>query len=259
MARAENPVDHTVPNRGLLADLLRGERARAGMTYAELATKSGVSAATLKRAASGTTTPSQDTVKRYLMACKSPLKLVAKADSLRLKARRDERGGGTRFLASTVSAPHALADALKAIHINYGAPTYREMQHRAGSHVLPLSSISRILQRQMLPVDERQMAAFLTGCGVPYKEQEAWLDAWARATGRAPTVLQHGGVASASGFALEQLAQVLGVNIDGRQAAIRRRLLALVDATPDVSTLVTSPWHERVRLRDELFAPSAAG
>ncbi|MFG2776131.1 helix-turn-helix domain-containing protein [Streptomyces sp. NPDC048350] len=190
MGRSENPVDRTVATRAKLAELLRKERARAALTYAEMAARAGVSAATLKRAASGTATPSQDTVQRFLTVCNSNQHVRTTAERLRLTARRDERGGRAQLMPSTVSAPHDLADALEALHRNAGAPSYREMQRRASAHLLPLASISRILNRKMLPVDEQQMAAFLTGCGMPSNTHAVWLDAWARATGRArPSIM----------------------------------------------------------------------
>ncbi|MEV6332269.1 helix-turn-helix transcriptional regulator [Streptomyces sp. NPDC051909] len=183
MGRIENPVDYTVRHRGMLAGLLRAERASSGLTYAALEAATGISAATLKRAASGKSIPAQNTVEAFLKACGSDQRTVATAMGLRLKARRDERGGHTRVLATTISTPDQLADGLTAIHQNYGAPSYREMQRRAGGkHMIATSSISRILNRQMLPVDERQMAAFLQGCGMPVKLHKEWLNAWTRAT-----------------------------------------------------------------------------
>ncbi|MFF6835935.1 helix-turn-helix domain-containing protein [Streptomyces sp. NPDC012438] len=222
MGRTENPIDYELPGRGRLAELLRGERARAGRTYDELATLTGVSAATLKRAASGKVTPKESVVEAFLGACESGSRTITLAKNMRRQARRDERGGHTRVLAVTVNAPDTLSDALIALHRNYGAPPYREMQERAGgAFQLPLSSISRILQRQMLPVDEQQMAAFLQGCRVPGPEQEEWLQAWRRAMRSTtpgfytPKVVE------------ELIHQTLGAaprELDSRQAAIRRRL-----------------------------------
>ncbi len=55
MGHPETPVDQTVPARGELAEALRALRTRAGLSYDELAVRTGLSPATLKRAASGRT------------------------------------------------------------------------------------------------------------------------------------------------------------------------------------------------------------
>ena len=80
-------------------------------------------------------------------------------------------------------SPHELAVGLVALYRNAASPPYREMVQRAGGdHTLALSSISRIVNRRALPVTERQMAAFLQGCGVRpgTKQHDAWLAAWSR-------------------------------------------------------------------------------
>ncbi|MGW7117948.1 helix-turn-helix domain-containing protein, partial [Streptomyces xanthophaeus] len=69
MGRPEKPVDRTLVACGLLADLLRAARRTAGVTHRTLALRTGVSAATLKRAASGRTVPSEATVRKFLTAC----------------------------------------------------------------------------------------------------------------------------------------------------------------------------------------------
>ncbi|MFF0561717.1 helix-turn-helix domain-containing protein [Streptomyces sp. NPDC004266] len=184
MGRPANPINYDVLTRGRLAELLRQEK--AGRTYDELAVQTGVSAATLKRAASGNVVPSEKVIDAFLAACGSGPRTVRSAKALRHQARRDELGGYTRGVAAaTVNTGAMLADALDVLYKNAGAPTYREMQTRAGgAYLLPLSSISRILRRQMLPVDEKQMLAFLKGCHVPQREHGEWIKAWRRAVGR---------------------------------------------------------------------------
>ncbi|MFB7429043.1 hypothetical protein ACFC0K_37790 [Streptomyces hydrogenans] len=169
----------------MLAELLRAERVRAGTpTYEQMAAGSEVSAATLKRAASGRSTPSQQTIFAYLLACGSRVSILERANTLRLKARRDERGGRRKVFVEGISTPAALLDGLAALHVNLGARPYEEMQERAGgAHMLPLSSISRILNREMLPVDEKQMNAFIQGCGVLDRDREKWMEAWHRVKG----------------------------------------------------------------------------
>ncbi|RSS57451.1 helix-turn-helix transcriptional regulator [Streptomyces sp. WAC01280] len=188
MGRTENPINYELPTRGRLAELLRAEK--AGRTYDELATLTGVSPATLKRAASGKVVPAEKVIDAFLEACGSGSRTVRTAKSLRVQARRDERGGPIRVLATTVNTGDALADALEALYRNAGAPTYREMQKSAGgAYLLPLSSISRILGRKMLPVDEQQLVAFLRGCRVPQREHGEWVEAWRRGMGLSSSLI----------------------------------------------------------------------
>ncbi|MFE4658190.1 helix-turn-helix domain-containing protein [Streptomyces hydrogenans] len=242
MGRIESAVDYTVRHRGMLADLLRSARSLAGLTYADLQAETGISAATLKRAASGKVTPAETTIEAFLKACGSGGRAVAQAMELRLKARRDERGGRVRVLAITISTPHQLADALIAIHQNYGALPYREMQRRAGGkHLIATSSISRILNRLMLPVNEQQMTAFLQGCGMPSKLHKEWVDAWARATRPTPVLVDFPSQGSGQyytppGLAEEILHQILEAQSDPRQAAIWRRLGRMRISDPAVGS-----------------------
>ncbi|MFI9213970.1 helix-turn-helix domain-containing protein [Streptomyces sp. NPDC053253] len=201
MGRTANPVNYDVPTRGQLAELLRWEKAKT--TYDELAALTGVSAATLKRAASGNVVPSEKVIDAFLQACGSEPRTINKAKGLRRRARRDEHGGDTRVvLATTVNTADMLADALEVLYRNAGAPTYREMQARAGgAYQLPLSSISRMLRRQMLPVDEKQMLAFVRGCHVPLREQGEWVEAWRRVKAGQKTLDQWRIEAVAAGIA----------------------------------------------------------
>ncbi|MFB7469293.1 helix-turn-helix domain-containing protein, partial [Streptomyces sp. NPDC056224] len=89
MGRPELPVDHTVPARGVLAETLRALRTSAGLTFDELAVRTGLSPATLKRAASGRTVPSWETAKEFASACGAP---AVGLRSVWLKARIAERG-----------------------------------------------------------------------------------------------------------------------------------------------------------------------
>ncbi|MGO4635003.1 helix-turn-helix domain-containing protein [Streptomyces sp. 2RAF24] len=228
MGRTENPIDYTNAHRGLLAELLRKERQRnPNLSYAQMAAREEVSAATLKRAASGKHTPSIDTIEAYLSACGSNYRTVRKALELRNKARRDERGGRGKVYVDGINTPDALLDALITLHRNHGAPTYREMQERAGGpHLLPLSSISRILNREMLPVDRPQMAAFLDGCVMDKRSHERWMQAWAR-------IKEPG----KSGFfvsraVLDEVQRV--VQHRSREEAIARRLTRM-DASPPIA------------------------
>ncbi|WKU42649.1 tetratricopeptide repeat protein [Streptomyces sp. VNUA116] len=181
MGRIENPIDWSIPARGELAALLRTARKEAGITYQELSERTGLSSATLKRAASGRVLPSEITIEQFLTACGGSAQDTTHATALRCDARRQEFGPpGRTVRIALISAPAELGNALVGLYRNAGAPTYRKMQARAGTHWLALSSLSRILNRQMLPGSRGQMIAFLQGCGVPEKQQGDWIEAWRR-------------------------------------------------------------------------------
>ncbi|MEU8436072.1 helix-turn-helix domain-containing protein [Streptomyces sp. NPDC029216] len=183
MGRNERPVDRTDPDRAALAMLLRGARGRAALTYAALAHRTGISSATLKRAASGRWVPAPATVAGFLTACGATQEEVATAEALHQRAGRKPRGAPAREVIEPgrLSTQGELNSALVSLHRSAGSPPYRQMQRKSGGIWLAPSSIWGILRRQRLPVSSGQMAAFLRGCDVAEAHQEPWLDAWSRA------------------------------------------------------------------------------
>ncbi|MEU4731758.1 helix-turn-helix domain-containing protein [Streptomyces sp. NPDC023588] len=183
MGRPETPVDRTLVACGRLADLLRAARRAAGLTYGVLAARTGVSAATLKRAASGRTIPSHATIEKFLTACGAAPEELARAGSLRREARREQRGPVEATVpVARISTRAELCAALVSLHREAGSPPYRHMQARADSIWLALSSLSRILNHRTVPNSRGQMSAFLRGCGASEEQQEHWLTAWERVT-----------------------------------------------------------------------------
>lgn len=92
MGRPEIPVDFTVPARGELAATLRSLHTEARLTHDELAVKSGLSPATLKRAASGRVLPTQEMVTAIAVACGGdPAALHKRWLACRIADRRAER------------------------------------------------------------------------------------------------------------------------------------------------------------------------
>ncbi|MFI6006574.1 helix-turn-helix domain-containing protein [Streptomyces sp. NPDC051366] len=188
MGRPELPVDLTGP-AGALAVRLRELRAQAELTYAEAAVKTGLSAATLKRAASGRTVPSWETVTAFAAACggdPAPFqKLWVEARTAKRLAQGQlsgiRRRPGSPELATTVGA---LSEAIVYFYEMAGAPSLRQLQARAGGrHLLPVSSAARIVNRDALPVSRQQFEAFLPGCGLPVRLFERWADAFERTMG----------------------------------------------------------------------------
>ncbi|MFF3982289.1 helix-turn-helix domain-containing protein [Streptomyces sp. NPDC055808] len=184
MGRRENPVDFTVRRRGDLAALLRQHRETAGFTYQQLAALTRLSAATLKRAASGRTVPSQSTVEAVITACGGNTDDHAAALQLWRQARIEERRGhrpARRAPHPELIASRAeLSLGLVRLHDLAGSPSLRAMQQRAGAQWLAISSASRILRRQTLPATEGQMEGFLRACLVPERSRASWLEAWCR-------------------------------------------------------------------------------
>ncbi|AZM92783.1 IclR family transcriptional regulator C-terminal domain-containing protein [Streptomyces sp. W1SF4] len=182
MGRPESPVDRTDPDRSALAVLLRRARGRAALTYRELAHRTGISAATLQRAAAGRRVPTLATVTGLLTACGATQEDVAAATALRRRACEKPSGVPTREVIepARLFTQRELNGALVSLHRNAGSPPYRQMQRKSGGVWLAPSSIWGILRRQKLPVSPGQMVAFLLGCDVAQVHQQPWLDAWSR-------------------------------------------------------------------------------
>lgn len=107
MGRREKPVDHSRPARGRLAEHLRSWREAAGMTYETLASRTGLSPATLKRAACGATVPKRTTVEAYINGCSGEEEAARAADELWRQARIEERG---RLMQLHAPRPELISD-----------------------------------------------------------------------------------------------------------------------------------------------------
>lgn len=191
MGRNEKPVDQSRPARSRLAVHLRGWRDAAGMTYETLARRTGLSPATLKRAASGAVVPRRITVEAYVEGCGGEQDAVRAADELWRQARVEERG---RLAQLRAPRPELIGDegdlsrSLEVVWEQAGAPSLREIKDRSGNPLaLPVSSAARIVNRDAIPADEQQLRAFLTGCGIPPEQHTPWLSAFTKITRRSPT------------------------------------------------------------------------
>ncbi|MFD8440338.1 hypothetical protein ACFV2I_35440 [Streptomyces microflavus] len=195
MGRPEKPVDRTVPASGQLADFLRDRKATIDLTYEQMADlANGVpSAATFKRAASGASVPSWDTVEAFIKftlteeekADDSSGTALERAQKLWIRARRATRAPYYLHKApdpALISSPADLCRALRHQHMWAGCPTPGEMQRMTGSWELPSSTTRRIIQGLTLPADPRQAIAFLNACYVTDPvDLEPWLTAALRA------------------------------------------------------------------------------
>ncbi|MFD6413966.1 helix-turn-helix domain-containing protein [Nocardia asteroides] len=232
MGRRENPVDHSRPARGRLAEYLRVERHAAGLTYQELAASTGLSPATLKRAASGSVVPKRATVEAFVEGCGGASWAVRDADELWRRARIEERG---RLAQLSAPRPELIADAadlsraLEVVWEQAGAPSLRDIRNRSGNLLaLPVSSAARIVNRDAVPADVRQLHAFLTGCGIPPEQHAVWSAAFTKisSTPSAPT--------------LQELYQPWA-QTPGRPSELQRLLRTAYDSV----SVPASPGHER--------------
>ncbi|MFJ3176332.1 helix-turn-helix domain-containing protein [Streptomyces roseus] len=184
MGRPELPVDHTVAARGTLAAVLRKLRYTAGLSYDELAVRTGVSATTLKRATSGLYVPSWETLVAIAQACDGSDRALA---DLWLDARIADRGRLERLhrpaSAEFIASPAAFSGALVYFYELAGAPPLRHLRERAGgAHLLPHSTAGRIVNHQAVPASRQQCLAFLIACGMGPNLRGRWADAYDRIT-----------------------------------------------------------------------------
>lgn len=83
-----------------------------------------------------------------------------------------------------VTTRGALSEALEYFYERAGALSLRRLQTLAGgSHLLPVSSAARIVNRQALPASRHQCAAFLAACGIGPRLVERWADTFDRISG----------------------------------------------------------------------------
>ncbi|MEV7173990.1 helix-turn-helix transcriptional regulator [Streptomyces sp. NPDC093224] len=186
MGRRPKPITTDLPALAELAQRLRALRESTGLTFDQLAKAGGqVSSATLKRAASGDSIPEDRTISEFVAACGGGPETLAPLLKLRVAARIQERG-----VLKTLRPPRIdligdrrdLSIALEYVYEAAGAPSYREIRDRSGDPFgLSVSTVGRIVTRQSLPVDERQLLAFLHGCGV-HDHDAAWRKAWEKAS-----------------------------------------------------------------------------
>ena len=142
------------------------------ITWDQLAPLTGYSATTLRRAASGSTTPKPAVTLAIAQACGGT---ADDAATYWKHARRAERRVSQPRSARRRPAPlpeyistkDQLADALVDLYEKAGSPPVRMMEERGGPHQLPRSTVHRIVTYQALPADPAQLTAYLTACEVP--------------------------------------------------------------------------------------------
>jgi hypothetical protein len=197
MARPEKPIDYTVPEVGELAGYLRGLRAVADLTYAQLAARAWFSQSSLKRAAGGgATAPRWAVVHAYASACGG-----SEAETFSRYSRAKEAAAATaRDTRRSTIVPKPqfardladLSGAMRDAYRRAGSPEVRRMERQAGPGRLPRNTAHGITKGRVLPKEVRTYIAFLEECEITGRDLIPWFAAWARVrqvTSRQPVFL----------------------------------------------------------------------
>ncbi|MET8013501.1 helix-turn-helix domain-containing protein [Streptomyces sp. NPDC005266] len=179
---------------GTLADFQREWKHKAGLSYDRLAKATGESAATLRRAASGTCVPPRKVLLAAITGCGGP---TERAIYLWKHARYHQRlvdkprKPGPRR-ADLVRDKFGMRAALVELYELDGAPTMAEMHERAGGRhgKLPPSTAHRIANGETVPATLAQFVAYLDAVEVRKPARRGlWVQAWHRVQNSGPAPL----------------------------------------------------------------------
>lgn len=170
-----------------LALWLRSQRQNSGLTYAQLAALTGVSASSLSRATKGDRTPSLAVVEAFADGCRADKR---KATALWRDARYTgiQRPGlmneQVPMLPQYIHTFVQLHSAMLELYRKAGSPSLRRLESSAaGRHGrLPRSSVSRVLRGQAIPRKEL-LVAFVQACTPSRRvDTDVWVGAWEQAS-----------------------------------------------------------------------------
>ena len=245
MGRAEAPICDEDRNLRPLALWLREQRQRAGLSFTELSKSTGLSPRTLSRASSGRALPTLPVVERYAAGCRADAARARKLwKSARLgAASRDgvhhEADGDTLRPEYIVNFAQLRA-AMIELRALAGDPTLRELEERAGSGMLPRSTVNLILRGRGRPRRD-VLRAFVGACGVRESQVPAWDQAWLRAQS------QKMAIGKSTSAAVRHYPGVVIVE-DQSDAARRQELLRQMEQS--------AATRAHVRMRLEELAPT---
>ncbi|MCG0284084.1 helix-turn-helix transcriptional regulator [Streptomyces sp. PSAA01] len=175
-----------------LAQWLRSLRQQAGLTYQQMAHKTptaGFAPATLWRAARGTTVPRWPVVEAFATACGGDLEQARRMWAAATEQRRSLRSASPGIRGEPVLRPEfihtpaQLLQSMRAMQLEAGGLSLRELEDRAISHgvtLLPHSTVGAVLRGERMPA-KRLLIHFVEACGVSRAPTGAWEDAWDRA------------------------------------------------------------------------------
>ncbi|MFJ4912855.1 helix-turn-helix domain-containing protein [Streptomyces sp. NPDC088726] len=181
MGRPEGPVIATRRPILVLAQRLREQRGRAGLSLRELAEQCDCSEATLSRATSGRVVPTLRTVESWGKACDIHETEAARTRGMWIQARAAVRGSGRKVQLDLVQDFNDLRRAMKALRALAGSPSLRELARLApGREPLTKSTISNILLGRH-PPRLHQLCSFVAACGIDRRQCAEWVHAWHQA------------------------------------------------------------------------------
>ncbi|MEU4893373.1 helix-turn-helix transcriptional regulator [Streptomyces sp. NPDC044780] len=175
-----------------LAQWLRSLRRQAGLTYQRMARKTpaaGFAPATLWRAARGTSVPRWPVVAAFVTACGGELAQArrmwtAAAEQHRSVHSAAPSSGREPVLGPEfIHTPAQLLQAMRAMRLEAGGPSLRELEDRATSYgvtLLPHSTVGAVLRGERMP-SKTLLLHFVAACGVSRAPSGVWEDAWDRA------------------------------------------------------------------------------
>ncbi|MGD9486036.1 helix-turn-helix transcriptional regulator [Streptomyces sp. TRM70308] len=202
MGRPEAPIDYTIRELGVIAEILRAMRHSAGLSYRDMALRAHYSPAHLKRAASGKRT-SFDVIAAYGRACMEAapdccadhrfpdmlrVQFFQVAALHELALARIREAARTARVSKVVPKPQYVRDvadlsgALRDIWGRAARPTSRQIEDLSRGQV-PRSTAHAITAGRTVPKDLRQYIAFLTACEVSAAALTPWLWAWIKVRG----------------------------------------------------------------------------
>lgn len=205
MGRRENAVAADTRQAAALAQWLRAQRERSGLTYAAMAkrTDDEFTASALSRGASGRVIPSRRLILVFTAACGADPDEALRLWTAARRAREDGRrraGISPEFqdLAKTLRSAllhpknvdtfgqlHGVMIELRA---RQGQPPLSELQAVAGCapdgrHRLPKSTLSVILRGEAIPSREH-LTAFMEAVNVSPSGVRRWQEVWDKLSGR---------------------------------------------------------------------------
>ncbi|MET9079950.1 helix-turn-helix domain-containing protein [Streptomyces sp. NPDC004232] len=186
MGRRENSIAPCDQELEKLVRWLREQRARSGLSYAQLAARLALlepkfrcSASTLIRAASGIQMPKLRAVQAYALAC---LADVDEAERLWKRARYRAAPTGDcpaphpRYVRSFAELHVALVD----LYRKDGSRPYRQLE-MASNNMLARATVGRFLNKSGGRPTRQFVLAFAQACGAKGNSLEEWRQAWDRA------------------------------------------------------------------------------
>ncbi|NUK20181.1 XRE family transcriptional regulator [Streptomyces lunaelactis] len=179
MGRQEKELSARVPAMAEVARWLRRSRRLSGRTYAQLARATGFSTSRLHRAANGCPVP-WPVVEAFARACGAD---VEEAKTVWLQAQVARPSGSSpagRIRVDEISTFAELREAMRALRAEHDDPSLRDLERRAGTGMLPRTTLNEALRGTTRPRKE-VVLTFVRALRVSEDAAKSWAAAWDRA------------------------------------------------------------------------------